>query len=208
VPPTTTSSRTRCVKGKHQIFWLGWLADYPDAENFLFLLYGPNSRALGRREHSNYQNPEFDKLFRQLKSLDDGPRKQALIDKMVAMLQHDAPWCFGYFPGAPRRVPAVGAQRQAQHPDPRTTAKYYRLDSIPRTRARSAGEWNQPCTGRWPAGARLRCWLAGVWAGAQPRGASATRGRMPARLAASSGTGRRRELPCCRFILRRWATVC
>ena len=28
-------------KGKHQIFWLGWLADYPDAENFLFLLYGP-----------------------------------------------------------------------------------------------------------------------------------------------------------------------
>ena len=31
-------------KGKHQIFWLGWLADYPDAENFLFLLYGPNAQ--------------------------------------------------------------------------------------------------------------------------------------------------------------------
>jgi ABC-type oligopeptide transport system substrate-binding subunit len=31
-------------KGKHQVFWGGWLADYPDAENFLFLLYGPNSQ--------------------------------------------------------------------------------------------------------------------------------------------------------------------
>ena len=33
-------------KGSLQIFWWGWFADYPDAENFLFLLYGPNSQAL------------------------------------------------------------------------------------------------------------------------------------------------------------------
>ena len=32
-------------KGSLQIFWWGWFADYPDAENFLFLLYGPNSQA-------------------------------------------------------------------------------------------------------------------------------------------------------------------
>ena len=39
-------------KGTHQVFWLGWLADYPDAENFLFLLYGPNSKTrVRRREH-------------------------------------------------------------------------------------------------------------------------------------------------------------
>ena len=25
-------------KGQYQVFWLGWNADYPDAENFLFLL--------------------------------------------------------------------------------------------------------------------------------------------------------------------------
>jgi ABC-type oligopeptide transport system substrate-binding subunit len=31
-------------KGKYQVFWLGWNADYPDAENFLFLLYGPPAR--------------------------------------------------------------------------------------------------------------------------------------------------------------------
>jgi ABC-type transport system substrate-binding protein len=28
-------------KGTQQIFFWGWLADYPDAENYLFLLYGP-----------------------------------------------------------------------------------------------------------------------------------------------------------------------
>ncbi|MBN8491867.1 MAG: ABC transporter substrate-binding protein, partial [Burkholderiales bacterium] len=55
-------------KGNYQVFWLGWLADYPDAENFLFLLYGPN----GKTEHdgentSNYASPEFDRLFAQVK---------------------------------------------------------------------------------------------------------------------------------------------
>ncbi|MBK7615553.1 MAG: hypothetical protein IPJ08_14090 [Burkholderiales bacterium] len=57
-------------KGKHQVFWLGWNADYPDAENFLFLLYGPNSKSVSDGENTaNYQNPEYDKLFAELKSL-------------------------------------------------------------------------------------------------------------------------------------------
>ncbi|HEU4429908.1 MAG TPA: ABC transporter substrate-binding protein, partial [Myxococcota bacterium] len=75
-------------KGKHQVFWLGWNADYPDAENFLFLLYGPNSKSVSDGENTaNYQNPEYDKLFVQLKALDDGPEKQAVIDRMVRILQ-------------------------------------------------------------------------------------------------------------------------
>ena len=40
-------------KGKHQVFWTGWNADYPDAENFLILFYGPEfEERLRRREHS------------------------------------------------------------------------------------------------------------------------------------------------------------
>ena len=31
-------------KGAAQIFFWGWNADYPDAENFLFLFYGPNGK--------------------------------------------------------------------------------------------------------------------------------------------------------------------
>ena len=42
--------------------WAGWLADYPDAENFLFLLYGPNAKSKTQGENvSNYENPEYDK---------------------------------------------------------------------------------------------------------------------------------------------------
>ena len=33
---------------------------------------------------ANYANPEYDRLFAQLKGIDDGPEKQALIDRMVA----------------------------------------------------------------------------------------------------------------------------
>ncbi len=73
-------------KGSLQIFWWGWQADYPDAENFLFLLYGPNSQALTQgngNNTANYQSPEFDKLFEEMKYLDDGPRKQQVMDQMV-----------------------------------------------------------------------------------------------------------------------------
>ncbi|MES9963019.1 MAG: ABC transporter substrate-binding protein, partial [Candidatus Sedimenticola sp. 20ELBAFRAG] len=39
--------REKMRKGTAQIFMWGWNADYPDPENFLFLLYGPN----GKLEH-------------------------------------------------------------------------------------------------------------------------------------------------------------
>ncbi|HSQ72046.1 MAG TPA: ABC transporter substrate-binding protein [Rubrivivax sp.] len=39
-------------KGNHQVFWLGWNADYPDAENFMFLLYGPNAKSVSDGENT------------------------------------------------------------------------------------------------------------------------------------------------------------
>jgi ABC-type transport system substrate-binding protein len=66
----------KMLKGKQQIFWWGWFADYPDTENFLFLFYGPNSKARFEGENtSNYDNPEYDKRYRQLALFDDGPAK-------------------------------------------------------------------------------------------------------------------------------------
>lgn len=133
-------------KGKHQVFWLGWLADYPDAENFLFLLYGPNGKTRSDGENtSNYSNAEYDRLFSQLKLLEDGPQKQALIDQMVAIAQQDAPWSFGYFPYASAAVQhwLYNARPTVLVRDP---GRYFRLD--PAERVQRQHEWNRPLW--WP----------------------------------------------------------
>ncbi|CAN5319690.1 hypothetical protein BH11PSE9_BH11PSE9_19850 [soil metagenome] len=133
-------------KGTHQVYWLGWLADYPDAENFLFLLYGPNGKTRSDGENtSNYENPAFDKLYAQLKLLDDGPQKQAVIDQMVKIVQQDAPWSFGYFPYS-----SAAVQAWVHNSKPaviiRDQGRYLRLD-VP-DRVRRLKEWNKPVW--WP----------------------------------------------------------
>ena len=135
-------------KGSYQVFWLGWLADYPDAENFLFLLYGPNGKTRHDGENTaNYANPEFDRLFAQLKLLDDGPKKQAVIDRMVAITQQDAPMSFGYFPYS-----SGAAQSWVHNYQPavliRDQGQYLRLDV--EERVKKLAEWNRPVW--WPMG--------------------------------------------------------
>ena len=86
-------------KGAAQIFFWGWNADYPDAENFLFLFYGPNGKVAHEGENAaNYENPAFDQAFREMRLLEDGSQKAALIDRMVEILQQDAPILFWLFP--------------------------------------------------------------------------------------------------------------
>jgi ABC-type transport system substrate-binding protein len=133
-------------KGKYQVFWLGWNADYPDAENFLFLLYGPNGKTKFDGENtSNYANPEYDKLFATMKTLDDGPKKQAVIDAMVKIAQDDAPWSFGYFPYA-----SAAVQHWVYNSKPailvRDQGRYLRLD--PAERVARLKSWNRPVW--WP----------------------------------------------------------
>ena len=145
-------------KGKHQVFWSGWNADYPDAENFLFLMYGPNAKSVSDGENTaNYQNPEYDKLFAQLKTLDDGPQKQAVIDKMVTILQQDAPWSFGFYPWA-----STAVQRWVHNSKPailvRDHGRYLKLD-IP-ARVASLAAWNKPRY--WPIVALLAALVAVV----------------------------------------------
>ena len=150
----------KTLKGKHQIFWAGWLADYPDAENFLFLLYGPNAKSKSNGENiANYENPEYDALYRQLQSLEDGPAKQALIDKMVRITQQDSPWCFGYFPWG-----GLAFQQWVHNGKPsiliRDMATYYRLD--PALRAKKQAEWNAPIV--WPLVLLGALLAAALWA--------------------------------------------
>jgi ABC-type transport system substrate-binding protein len=160
----------RIQKGSHQIFFWGWLADYPDAENFLFLLYGPNAKALtdGNGENAaNYQNPEFDKLYERMKYEEDGPAKQKLIDEMIEIVQKDGPWSFGFNPKG-----AGTYQQWVYNGKPtaiiRNMLPYLRIDPAQRT-ARIA-EWNEPI--RWPLlliAALLLVALVPAWLGYRRR---------------------------------------
>ena len=129
----------KMLKGTAQIFEWGWNADYPDPENFLFLLYGPN-RKVGA-------NGENDHLFEQMKNMDNGPARQKIIDEMVDIARRDAPWVWGYYPQA------YGLYHGwLYNAKPNLMAnnglKYLRLDPARREREREA--WNQPVL--WPIG--------------------------------------------------------
>lgn len=133
-------------KGNTQMFFLGWNADYPDPENFLFLLYGPNSGAkTGGENKSNYQNTEYDSLFERMKSMDNGAERQAAIDRMVAILREDAPWSWGFHP---RDYGLYHAWLTNVKPNQmaRNSLKFYRVDTA--LRAGKRAEWNQPVL--WP----------------------------------------------------------
>ncbi|MBL8446142.1 MAG: ABC transporter substrate-binding protein [Zoogloeaceae bacterium] len=132
-------------KGNAQLFFWGWNADYPDPENFLFLLYGPQSKVASQGENAaNYANPEYDRLFERMKAMADGPERQALIDRMMAILQHDAPWIWGFYEKA-----YVLQHGWLMNRKPgkiiRSALKYQRIDTALRARQREA--WNRPDIG-------------------------------------------------------------
>ncbi|KPK62473.1 MAG: hypothetical protein AMK73_06035 [Planctomycetes bacterium SM23_32] len=80
----------KTIDRRLQVFSVGWILDYPDPENFLQLLYGPNKAPGPNR--SNYDNPEFNRLFEQMKAMEDGPERLAIIKRMVDIVVEDAPW--------------------------------------------------------------------------------------------------------------------
>ncbi len=133
-------------QGSAQLFLLGWVADYPDAENFLFQFYGPKAKMLSGGENSaNYQSAEFDALFDRLRYLDDGPEKTGVIHQMVALLQNDAPWMFGYYPKSGSAVQSwVHNAKPTQMV--RNTLQYLRLDPVQRVQRQQ--QWNAPIL--WP----------------------------------------------------------
>ena len=132
--------------GTAQMYMWGWVADYPDAENFLFLLYGPNAKAINGGENaSNYQSDEFDRLFDKMRFLNDGPEKDEVIHQMTDLVQRDAPWMFGYYPlsgGAWHGWVDNAKPTQMV----RNTLQYYRIN--PEQRAAAVREWNKPLW--WP----------------------------------------------------------
>ncbi len=138
-------------KGNAQLFTWGWNADYPDPENFLFLLYGPNGKVRHHGENAaNYENPEFDRLFDEMKNMPNSPERQALIDRMVEITRRDAPWLWGLHP---KQFILHHSWYMNVKPNlmAHNTLMYKRLDPALREEKRKA--WNKPVI--WPIGLLL-----------------------------------------------------
>jgi len=136
----------KMLKGTAQIYQWGWNADYPDPENFMFLLYGPNAKfGINGENASNYNNAEFDQLFDQMKNISNGETRQLIIDRMVEIARRDSPWLWGYHPVAfslhhswyKNAKPNLMANNKL---------KYKRIDPVRRKAQRE--QWNSPVW--WP----------------------------------------------------------
>jgi ABC-type transport system substrate-binding protein len=77
-------------KKKAPIFSFAWGSDYPDAENNLALFYSPN-KAPGAN-HYNYNNPEYDRLYEKIVTMQPGPERTRVYEQMRDMIIEDCPF--------------------------------------------------------------------------------------------------------------------
>ena len=66
-----------------------WIADYPDGDNFMQLLYGPNT---GQSNNACYRSPEYDKRYERSRLLPDGPERNRLYREMTRIMETDTVW--------------------------------------------------------------------------------------------------------------------
>jgi len=134
--------------GNAQVFTWGWVADYPDPENFLFLFYGPNARHLyGGENVSNYHNEAYDKLFLDMKNEPNGAKRQELINQMLELIRYDAPWVFG-FHGKSMMLSQSWTSPMKTDLLVDDILKYIDIDVSERNALRT--QWNKPIG--WPIG--------------------------------------------------------
>jgi oligopeptide transport system substrate-binding protein len=124
-------------KNQHQFIVYGWVADYPDPENFLFLLYGPYKEI----NNTNYDSPEYNKLFEQMANMPDGPERMMVIAKMRDLSMAECMWIPLYHSVAV----SVNYDWQSNvkgHPLANDFFIYRDIDNTKRAQRRA--EWNRP----------------------------------------------------------------
>ena len=77
----------------YQMYQLGWIADYPDPQNFLEILFHSDST----QNHGHYSNPEVDALLDQARGTLDTEERLALYQQAEQMILDDAAWIPIYF---------------------------------------------------------------------------------------------------------------
>ncbi len=130
--------------GHFQIITYGWNADYPDPENFFFLFYSRNKVPQGNN-YARYSNPEFDRVFERMRTMDNTPERLQLVYQLNRILTEDCPWVLQSHPVF-FTLHQVWSPRVFSHPLLAGGFKYVKVDV--ELRAQKQREWNQPIY--WP----------------------------------------------------------
>lgn len=94
-------------EGRVQIYNMGWVGDYPDAENFLQLFYSKNVSP--GPNHSYYVNAEYDREYDAAMSASSSEERNRHWAACQEMIREDCPWIFSHFGKANSLVrPRVG----------------------------------------------------------------------------------------------------
>ncbi|MCX2981033.1 peptide ABC transporter substrate-binding protein [Halieaceae bacterium IMCC14734] len=147
-PADWNRTRQKYMTGNTQIFSHGWLADYPDPENFLFLAYGPESPLVCNCDGANnfnYGNDEFDALFQRMRAMEAGPERSVIVAEMVSMLRRDVIWMYAFHP-LEYYLNNEWVHNTKRHGITKRTLKYLRIDD--ELRLSRQAQWNQPVV--WP----------------------------------------------------------
>ncbi|RXG30781.1 ABC transporter substrate-binding protein [Leeuwenhoekiella marinoflava] len=94
MPPSTL--RQLKSTGKLDAFRASWIADYPDAENYLSLYYSKNFTPKGPN-YTHFSNEEFDRLYEASFKISDVEKRKELYQKMDSILISKAPFVTLYY---------------------------------------------------------------------------------------------------------------
>jgi ABC-type transport system substrate-binding protein len=143
-------------RGAYQIFRWGWTADFPDPENFMFLLECSNSQAKSNGPNTaNFCDPEFDKLYREMKDIESGERRAGLVARMVKILERERPWIELFHA---EQFTLSHAWLVNSKPMGISYPAYKYKDVRPELRTRLRAEWNAPV--RWPVAVLVLAMIA------------------------------------------------
>jgi ABC-type transport system substrate-binding protein len=81
--------------GRIQLFLGGWIADLPDAENFLQLLYGPYKPP--GPNATSYNVDKYNQLFKQLTNTIEPAKRLELIKQLNEIIDSNPPWVLDFY---------------------------------------------------------------------------------------------------------------
>jgi oligopeptide transport system substrate-binding protein len=102
MPPATL--REMMAKGEARLFRASWIADYPDAENYLALFYSQNHAPAGPN-YTHFSDSSFDRLYEQSLSITNDSLRHALYRQMDKIVIEKAPVVFLFYDQSVRFVP-------------------------------------------------------------------------------------------------------